>query len=908
MDEATETDHGMVAGMARLAPLLATKLHVPLARSTVARPRLLRRLDGAFNSRLTLVAASAGFGKTTLLVEWLSELPRVAPEPVACGWLSLDEADNEPLRFCDYFVAAMRQIDPRIGHGLREALQAPEPPDLKTVLAAVLNDVVVLEEEESGRHLLLVLDDYHVIDHPGIESVMTFLLDHLPARMHLVVATRVDPALPLARLRARSQITEVRTHDLRFTDEEARLFVREARGLPLSEAAISSIRARTEGWIAGMHLAAVALQATDDAEPRLVAELETTPRYIIDYLADEVFHRQTLEVQQFLLETSILRRMCAPLCDAVRRSDDSLEMIDRLRQINLFVEPLDQLGSWYRYHQLFAELLRQRARRTIRSALPGLHCRASDWYASLAATASDDEAIAEAFFHALAAPDVARAVALIQRFGDAYWERGLHDRLRHWLAALPHDLVAASPPLAVLQAWLHATAGSYEAADALLVQAEQRIGMGHDADELRGRIAATRAFLATFRGDPAKTIVFAEHAMTLLSGPRSSWRAGAAIALGDARALHGDTVVAGEAYRQALAISKAAGNTYMALNAGFKLAGMQRQRGMLSRAFDTCSAHIIQAEQTGLAQTSMAGCLMALRGDILCEWNRLPEALAETRLAMEASTIAQHVGLVGWIHLYRMRVLLASHDFGEAEATLQRLEMLAQPSMPPWIVSPIAALKMLLALVRGDLGAAIDIITERQLAAGATIPVGRELEYLTLVRVLAVQRRFADAHHVLQRLAEATTNGGRAGIAIVVLLTRARLFLAEGNHQQAIPLLHEALRLGEPGRFVRVFIDGGEALLPLIRTAAGVISQPYLDQLVAALSPGAAPAEPRPPLSERELEILRLVASGLKNQEIASRLVISLNTVLYHTKNIYGKLEVTHRTQAVQRARELSLL
>lgn len=889
--------------------LLSTKLQPPPLRPIVLRPRLLSRLNAALEHKLLLISAPAGFGKTTLATTWLSQLNL----PSRYTWLSLDEHDNEAGRFLAYLIAALQKIDAHIGRGLNEALYTPETLDTEMILTALLNDLIASDEAAEGEasiqsHTVLVLDDYHVLDNPQIDDALAFLLDHLPVNFHLVILSRIDPTLPLARLRVRREMVEIRERDLRFTPDETRLFLSDIMALTLTQQDLGVLHTRTEGWIAGLQLAGLALQEPD---AQFIAAFSGTHRYVLDYLTDEVFGRQTPELQRFLLETSILNRMCDSLCNAVRGDDDSQSALERLEHNNLFVVPLDHERRWYRYHHLFADLLRQRLRQTRPNAITNLHQRASEWYATFAAETGDEAAVDEAMYHALSASDPPRTAALLAQFADDIWERGGQDKLRRWLELIPDDALNAYPILNIFRGWLAFAAGQYDEAEACVSQAEQTLlDATTNTPELHGRIAAVRAFIATFKGDTQMTVDYAETAMTLLSR-QSTWHGSTAIALGDAYTVSGQTIAAGEAYQAALATSETAGNLYLTLNAGFKLAAVLRQRGLLQQAYEVCSQQIALAEKSGLAQTVMAGCSYALRGDILCEWNQLGEALAQTQQAMETIGQARHIGFAGWIRLYRVRCLLAARDFEGTEEILRSMETLVQAAqLPPWLVSPLAASRVLVWLVTGQAGQAITWAKNNGFSPDDMEMSAHELEYLIYARLLAVQGQLEDAQRVLARLLSTTREHQRGSISLIVLLTQTMLFQAQGDGDAASQALAGALSIGERGAFVRSFLDVGAPLVPLLKNAeAQGITPDYTRRLLKTFIT-SAPAQPQSPdvLSEREFEVLKLIADGLKNQAIADHLVISLNTVLYHTKNIYSKLDVTHRTQAVQRAREMNLL
>jgi LuxR family transcriptional regulator, maltose regulon positive regulatory protein len=894
--------------------LLATRLRAPAPQAVVRRARLLSGLDATLERRLTLVSAPAGFGKTTLVADWAAGLSKRGEAAPALAWLSLDEGDSDVSVFLAYVIAALQAIDARIGRGLDEALRAAAP-DTGSVLTALLNDVLAALEGPPQRHAVLVLDDYHLTDSPQVDQALAVILDNLPSGLHLVVVSRIDPALPLARLRARGQMSEIRERDLRFTTAEASAFLAERMGLPVEATEAATLCARTEGWAAGLQLAALALQAADGDTARFIQAFSGTHRYILDYLNDEVFEHQPAEVQRFLLQASILSRLNSSLCDAVRGASGSQQMLEQLDQKSLFITALDPQRNWYRFHQLFGDLLRLRLEQTSPESVPELQARAGAWFADYAASTQDEEAIGLAVQHTLASGDFGRAAGVLARFADALWEHGRHEALRRWLGELPEATLARRPRLAVFGAWLDFVRGRYAQAEAGLAQAERAIQgqSGAVAEEVRGRIAATRAFIATFRADAADTIAWAEQALSLLPDERSTWHSSAAIALGDAHSMLGQTQAASEPYRQGLRASQAAGNRYLSLNAAYKLAANLRQRGLLPQAHQLCGQSIAAAGQAGLAQTAMAGCLYALRGDILCEWNQLPEASELTRRGLQAAAGAHHLGFAGWAHLYRARCLLAARDLPAVEETLSGLENLAQTApLPGWIESPFAALRGLLALAQGNTQAALAWSLERGLSAEAAIEPMREFEFLVLARMLALRGQLPAAEDVLRRVLETAEAGGRVSLSLPTLVLQALVHTAQRQPAPAREALGRALALGEPGGFTRVFIDGGPLLVPLLKAASQSGEQAaYAQRLLAAISAQAPPAEPPGPpgaLTEREHEVLRLVAAGLKNQEIADRLYISLNTVLYHTRNIYGKLQVTHRTQAVQRARELGLV
>jgi LuxR family transcriptional regulator, maltose regulon positive regulatory protein len=890
------------------SPLLATKFQVPPLRTALDRPRLLEKLNPALETKLLLISAPVGFGKTTLIVEWFHRLRQKASASVGCAWLSLDDHDNVLNRFLRYLIAALQRLDSRIGRGLDEVLDSVQPPDLEMILTALLNDLLASQEGQPEQQCLLVLDDYHVLENPQIDQVISFLLDHLPANLHLVILSRIDPALPLARLRARGQMVELRERDLRCTAEESDAFLSRIMGLSLSDSQLQRLHNRTEGWISGLQLAGMAAQGAHEG---FVDEFTGTHRYILDYLTDEVFAQQAPEMQRFLLETSILNRLCGELCNTVRQSHDSQYILEQLERSNLFVVPLDSVRRWYRYHHLFADLLRQRLQHSLAAAVRPLHQRASAWYADLVGETGDEAALDEAMYHALAASDYPQAANLLEQFADDLWERGGQDKLRRWIAEMPEDVLSVRPLLLIYRGWLASAAGQYDRVELDAVQAERVLATTEaNASELHGRIAAVRAFAATFQGDTQATIRFAEAALQKLA-QKSTWRSSAAIALGDAYSLSTTTADASKAYHSALNASQLTGNIYLALNAGFKLAATLRQRGLLREACTICTEQIAAAEQSGLVQSPMAGSLYALCGDILWEWDQPAEALSRTAQALEANRQTTHVGFAGWMVLYGARTLLAAKEFDRAAQAIDDLETRYHP-LPPWIASPLAGLRALVWMASGDMERAVNWARESGFSTDDDTAqiAARELEYLIFARLLAVQKQVDDSLYLLDRLLESTRRRERYNISLLILLLQTWLYQVSGQGEQALQTLLEALPIGEQGGYILAFVAIGPPLLPLLKAAAaqGVTPEYVRDLLGRITAPAPAQKPDLDALSERETEVLHLIAAGLKNQEIADRLVISLNTVLYHTKNIYSKLHVSHRTQAVQRARELELL
>jgi LuxR family maltose regulon positive regulatory protein len=907
----------------------------------VPRPRLIERLNaglprqsGGFARKLTLVSAPAGFGKTTLVSEWVPALSGDSPTgatlgeatpPIATAWLSLDEGDNDLTGFLMYLIATLQTAEPRIGKKALNILQSPQPPPAETVLTSLINEIAAIPGQ-----IILVLDDYHLIGAEPIHDALTFLVRRLPPQMHLVIATREDPPLPLARLRARGQLTEVRATDLRFSLPEAAEFLNQVMGLELSAADVAALEARTEGWIAGLQLAAISMQGRKDTTS-FIRSFTGSHRFVLDYLVEEVLHQQPGDVQDFLLQTSILERMTAPLCDLIRDRDDSQAILQTLERANMFIIHLDEERRWYRYHELFADLLRQRLRQAQPEWVPTLHDRASEWY-------ERHGFIDEAIDHALRVEDFERAATLIEDHVDAVWQRGEHTKLRRWIGRLPIELVFSRPHLCILHAWDLFTSGQQDAAERSLQAAEKALDAstqlatetapieraqlsGPERRKIQGRAAAIRAFLAFYRGDAERTHEYSRRALQYLPEEDLTWRSTAAVALGDAYSFVGDLAGAYRVRSAALEASKAAGNIYMVLIASMKLAVTLRQQGQLQRVIEICQRHMQLADESGLSQTVVVGWLLSIWGEALAELNDLDEAIDRARKGTELTGRGRDLAMLGWSYLCLVRILFSRQELPAAIETIQRMEDIARESyVPPWITDSMAAWKARIWLATGRLDAASQWVQERGLDADGDLTYLREMEYVGLARVLIAQGRLDGAATLLRRLLEAAETGGHTSRAIEILLLQALALQAGGDTAGAMTTLERALRLAEPRGFVRAFVDEGPPMARLLHEAAARgIAPEYARRLLAAFlvaqpeqadrpTTQAPEAEMVEPLSKRELEVLQLIAEGLTNREIAARLFLSLNTVKAHTRNIYGKLNVHSRTQAVVRSQQLGLL
>ena len=911
--------HGAASG----ATLLLTKLFVPPARpGIIRRPQLVSRLHQGLQlgQRLTLLSAPAGFGKTTLLSEWIEDLAIAEAHSAspAVAWLSLDENDNDLGRFLTYLIGALNQIPGlvTIGQQALALVQAPQTPLDENVLVSLINELATLP-----MTLVLVLDDYHLIHAEPVDQALTFLLEHAPRQLRLVIATRDDPQLPLARLRARGQLNELRAVDLRFSLAETGRFLNQAMQLNLSPDAIATLDARTEGWIAGLQLAAISMQGNADAET-LIQPFAGSHRFVIDYLLEEVLEQQPAPLQNFLLQTAVLDRFTGALCDALTGRDDGQETLAELERANLFIVPLDGHRRWYRYHHLFADILRQRLRQTTPAQLASLQLRASRWYA-------DSGHSEEAIEYAVRAAAYARAADLVEEYVDDIWQLGEDSRLQRWLNRLPADVVNARPHLGILHAGNLYTIGQIDKAAERLGAVEAVLYAGAPAHngyplprwteaqlrQLRGRAAVIKAHLVSYHGNGLEAIRCAHEALDNLPLDDATWRWSAFDCIGTVYSSV-DELAAYQARLDALEASKVAGNGYMILYASLRLAVTLRDLGRLPGTLAICEQQLEKAVSQGLAETALVGWLYTLWAEVLAEKNELERALELAQQGVALTERGRDMTLLGSSYLCLLRVLFSAERWREALALIDRAsEGAPLRLLSPWITLQMAAWQARIWLRQGRVQAAAMWAQQAELADRLALAPLQDVDYGVYVRLLLAVGDLGPAAELLVRLLEAAELGGRQAKQIELQLLQALVWQAGGAHEQAQAALAAALAAGEADGYVRLFADEGEAIVPLLRGAlARGIAPDYVRQLLAACgSPIAAPgpidqAELIEPLSERELEVLGEIAAGFSNREIAERLYLSTHTVKVHTRNIYGKLDVHNRTQAVARSQELGLL
>jgi len=913
-------------GVAASGPdvLLATKLHVPrIHPGFVPRLRLVEALSAGLAQGLVLVCAPAGFGKTTLLADWA----RGDGRPVA--WLSLDVSENDPARFWRHAVAALDLARPGIAERVGPLLGPPPPRSFEAPVTALINEFAT---QPGADEVLFVLDDYHQVSSEPVHASVAFLLEHLPPSLHLVLASRADPPLPLARLRGRGQLAELRSAELRFTAKEAAALLGETAGPGLPEAAVAALVDRTEGWAAGLQLAALSLRGQADAAG-FVAAFTGSHRYVLDYLTDEVLERQGEQVREFLLETSVLDRLSGELCDAVTGRTGSQAMLQQVERAGLFLAPLDEVRGWWRYHHLFADLLRARLRHEQPDRVAVLHRNAAAW--------SDEHDLADdAVQHALAAGDAAWAARLIERHVDAMLFHNEQATLQRRLETLPAELVRSRPRLLLVQTWIAQWAGEVEAAGPLLDAAEY--ACANAADEafepsvgraasllanVPAAIALARAYLAYLCGDAESTAVFASRARAEIGegewmlDSRIRWH----VALAEWQ--RGSLAEAEHAFTSVIARWRAAGDPGLAAPSCHLLGQVQRAQGRLDAALGTYRQALEIATPPGRPVLPVAGIGYVGLAEVAYQRNELDAALfqvtegiARCRQILYTPPLVTGLAALAWIRQAQGDTDGALEAMGEAERA-------APGPAVTGLLNPVPAERARLLLAQGTVASAVRWAEESGLGADDEPNYPREREYLALARVLLAQGRPGLTLALLERLHAAAAAQGRVGSIIEISALRALALAADGEETSAVDTLAWALTLGCPQGYVRVFADEGSQMAVLVgrlvaaqkagHAAACAIPPKYLAALLRSTRPAPSAPLPRrpaavspslPELTSRETDVLRLIAAGKPNQRIARELVVTLDTAKKHVSHLLSKLGAANRTEAVTRARQLGLI
>jgi LuxR family maltose regulon positive regulatory protein len=891
--------------------LLASKFHRPvLPAKIISRPQLVRRLNEGFaeGRPLTLISAPAGFGKTTCACEWL------VGQPAPVTWLALDRGDNDPLRFTAYLVAALQKIDASIGKEIENVLQSGDLPDLDGLVTVLINDIMRI-----ANKMILAVDDFQVIQDRTILELIERLILNLPEQLHLVLLTREDPLLPLARLRANNQMTEIRAGDLRFSDDEAGKFVQDLTGAPLSEEDIRNLGSRTEGWAAGLQLAGLSLRGRADPSS-FITGLSGSYRYILSYLTEEVLSRQSEEIQNFLLQTSILEKMTGDLCDAVTDQADSGALLERLYNANLFLVPLDDDQQWYRYHHLFADLLRSQQNRVGKGQVGLLHRRASAWY-------ERSGMVPEAIEHAVAAEDFARGVSLVEQNAMHMVMQGYARTVEGWMQAIPVEWHSHTPRANLAMAWMHLLRGSYPKISGYLAQIESGIQNADPEDEktleLRAEWLALQSNLKNVQGNAQDSIALAQQALSTLRSENQTVRGMAYLGLGGAYRLVDDYPRLSEAYQKAIQTSRAAGDFVPEMIACAALQMMAIRHGRLHFAVQIGSQAIERIERAGM-MPPIAATVYGTNGMVYYEWNQVEKARELINRSGQLSLLSGHNAGTIYNKVFMGRLALAQGDGAGAFRLIQEASDLLPFGAPAWLKPEVIEQQVRIYLAQDNLAAAELALAPFKITLEGQNIFSFEHYYLAHLRLhlYRVQHRFSSATDIGEglrmaaRLIDGANEGERLGIALQAHLLRALLISAQGDSESCLDDLAAAVEIGAAEGYLRSFLDEGPevaALLRRLRRRGWRLSE--IDRLLGAFGPLQPGDQVNPPaqawvepLSERELDVLRLMAQGLKYEEIAEKLVVTLNTVRFHVKGLYGKLGVNSRTKAIETARGLELL
>jgi LuxR family maltose regulon positive regulatory protein len=884
--------------------MLRTKLYIPTPRADlVKRERLYQRLGQGLRGKLTLVSAPAGFGKTTLIADWVNEAD------LHPGWVSLDERDNDPVSFLSYIVEAIKSDESSLGESILSEIQSPQSPSIEAILTAWINEI-----SNYASQLILVLDDYHAIGNQSVHQILEFLLEYIPPNFHLVLICRSDPNIAFGRLRGSGQLVEIREVDLRFTESEVYELFDRIMGLPLSEQNVSALEHRTEGWAVGLRLAGLALQGREDVD-EFINAFTGGHQFILDYLTEEVFERQPEEVQDFLMRTCVLERMCAPLCNAVTGMEDGEATLLLLNQLNLFIIPLDEFQQWYRYHHLFAELLRYKLDQLPAKQVVEIHERASSWYA-------ENDLIPEAVSHAMTVENFSRAADLIEPVTSPMIGRGEIKTVQVWIEALPESLVKERPRLSITMAWIFNLNNTGDDIEPLLQNAERALDAGNydqaTVAELRGHSATLRGYTALQQNNPPLALQHMAEAMAWLPEEDVYLRSIVSFTQGVIYKRGGVWEPAEETLKLAESYGRASGNYSIAIGSRAHLVEMLIIQGKLKQAAKYCNDAIEYYLSIFKGNPiPNLGFIYTKLGEILYEWNDLESASEHLTRGLEMSS--KIIAAWAWerdalICLTRLRKV--EGDPEEAQRLLEQAFDVSEHMQDLYDKMDLSFEQARLWLSKGDLTGALRWAREYQNFSEGQ----NEQADVMLARVLLAHGEADRAREILGSIGEAAEASGRTSRWIEVLILQALLYAADKDFTMAFEVLARTLNLGEPEGFIRVFADEGANLLGLLRKMdagstdhmgeAYLFSNEYLSRIIAATlseKPAVLP-DKSTLLNKREKQILRLMSAGLKTPEIAEELYLSKNTIKWYVRKIYEKLDVHSKAEAIEQGYRLGLL
>lgn len=923
---------------------LSTKLLIPPTRANlVNRPRLTQRLNDGLSYKLTLISAPAGFGKTTIVSSWIDNLNAPIVEQgvqdymrVEAAWVSLDERDNDPGLFWHYVIAAIKSIFPGFGERVQTVLDSAAKFSAEVVVTMLINEFVE-NQQNSGDSVqsMLILDDYHLITNQIIHDSLNFLLDHLPPLLHLVITTRADPPLQLSYRHGRSEVNQIRAVDLSFNYDESAEFLNTLMGLDLNHQDINVLGNRTEGWIAGLQLAALSLQEQADRH-KFVLDFAGDDRYIADYLVDQVLQIQPAHIQEFLLKTSILNQLCAPLCLVLTGQDESQAILNQLERDNLFLSPLDNRRKWYRYHSLFTDLLRQRLRDSCPQAeIAKLHHQASKWY-------EDQGEVVESVDHAMLGRDYSRAAQLIEERSEEIFQQFKLNTLAMWIQMLPQNILESRPVINMIYAWAMLAIGKTKDVDDCLESVENRIEVKAEDvtpdllqvldPEIRGallEVIVVRSVIAINQFNIQKTLELClavepylkDNSQPHLFNPALSLRTVVVFNLGLAHEFSGDGISAQAAFEEAALLSSEQKNANILTMSIAHLGQLQMLQGNLRQAEKTYQQALKSGAEIAGQQSPLAGIAEIGLGNLFYEWNDLNKSSEHYNAGVALANRWEHAEslLYGYIGLARIKQ--AQGDGPSAFTLIRELKAILEKIDAKMLLPAVDAFRARMWVTEGRLAEAEFWIETSHLALDGELSYLRENDYITFARLLIARKQLGNAEGLIARLIEFVGNAGRMTRVLELMILQALVFSERGKPNQAEEILSRAIKMAEPERYIRLFVDEGGAIAPILyKLLAHKQTSIYTESLLMALKTQTLENEIKEhldtsteenliePLSERELEVLQCLAEGLSNREIARRLTVSLSTVKTHTRNIYGKLGVNSRTQAIAEARSWGII
>jgi LuxR family maltose regulon positive regulatory protein len=891
--------------------LLATKLLMPTQRAAlVSRQNLLEILDKSLVCKVTIITAPAGFGKTTLIGDWINQ------RNIQAAWLSMDENDNDPNRFLSYFIKALQTIDSDIGETILEILQSPQVQINEPLLISLINEIVLSIPDET----IFVLDDYHLVETPQINEIVYFLLIHLPPPIHIFIASRSDPSLPVALLRGRGELNEIRQDDLRFTTEETTEFLNRVKGLQLTENQVGVLVTRTEGWISGLQMAAISIQGSENTSA-FIQSFTSSNRYIFDYLIEEILNRQPENVQDFLLDTSILGRLTGDLCNAVTNQPDGQEILDLLVRTNLFILPLDKDRQWYRYHHLFADLLQKQLTQKRPGFIHELHKRASLWF--------DGEGFSEeAITHSLATKDFEFSAQILEQNIPVMLERGEElSLIAKFFSKLPEEFIRSHPYLSIQRIWGLVFSGRLDEAEERFQEVEYQPGIDKDKD-LTGHIALVRALIANIRGNMESAILLAQQADELIPAKDVVVRGMIPYILGNGYLEIGKLNNAEQAYDQIRQIAISANNLWALTVAYHGLAQIKKLRGHLVEAKSLCEELLkIAAARKAERYGFLCGIHFEL-GDVLREFNNLDIARKRVMEGLELSESWEITTDIVSGYVTLARIYIAQADLDAAAEALREAKKASEMGnifriietkldicqVQMWIQKGNAgdlsrwADKIEAKLINLDQDEEFDFVTEMELIALARV-------WITTSTKSQDKSSLFKSKNLLKRLASSAQKTERFYRLIEILALQSIVFDRLEDENMAFEVLDKSILLAQPEGCMRIFLDEGQPIQSILYRAQKLgIGLPYTKTLLDAFEiqmrelSGSTSQDLPEPLSDREMEVLMLLPTKMTAAEMAEKLIIAKSTIDTHIKHIYSKLGVNRRIEAIQRAEEIGLL